>query len=185
MRHEIHVQYKHVLLRPLRESDLECLRMWRNDKKYNAFLKDIGEVTPQMQMNWFKSECDDKYSYTFAIEEIQELNRLVGSVAIYDIHDDIASSGKIVVGDKEASGRKIGYYGLILAMYAGYQKLGINKYVADVHEDNKPAYINDLRMGFVITGRHPYVAGGYEAEIELTRERFWETHDFLDEIKIF
>lgn len=185
MNHNICAEFKHVRLRPLRESDLEHLREWRNNKEMSKFLRNIGEITPEMQLNWYKKECEDATSATFAIEEIDELNRIVGSVAIYDINCDIAEVGKIVVGDPEAKGKKIGYYGLLLAMYIGYNKLGIEKYLGEVHEDNMSAKTNDLRAGFIVTGKHEYVNGGYELDMILPKEHFYEVHDFLDEIKIY
>lgn len=184
MKHNIVVEYKHVRIRPLTEDDLENLRRWRNDEKMSTFLRKIGEITPEMQMNWYKKDCADVTTATFAIEEISELNRMVGSVSVYDIDGDVAEVGKIVVGDPEAKGKKIGYYGLLMAMYAGYQKLGIKNYLGEVHEDNKPAYINDMRAGFIVTGKHKFADGGYELEMHLPKEHFWDTHDFLSDFKI-
>ena len=185
MNHKISAEYKHVRLRPLKTNDLEYLRMWRNDKTKSEFLRPIDEITPQMQKNWYDKECMDYTSATFAIEEIDELHRIVGSVAVYDINGTEAEVGKIVVGDPAAKGKKIGYYALIMAMYIGYEKLGITKYLGEVHEDNMPAKINDLRAGFIVTGKHPFVSGGFELEMELPKEHFLEVHNFLKEIKIY
>lgn len=185
MNHNICAEFKHVRLRPLRESDLEHLREWRNNKEISKFLRNIGEIKPEMQLNWYKKECEDATSATFAIEEIDELNRLVGSVAIYDINGDSAEVGKIVVGDPEAKGKKIGYYALIIAMYIGCNKFGIENYFLEVHEDNMPAKTNYLRTGFVVTGKHEYATGGYELEMMLAKKHFYELHDFLDGIKIY
>lgn len=177
-------EYKHVRIRPLEKKDIEFLRVWRNDKSISTFLRPIGEITPEMQEKWYEGYLKDPDIIQFAIEETSELHRMVGSVALYDFNGSEAEVGKIVVGDPEAKGKKIGYYGLILAMHVGYQKLGISKYIGDVHEDNASAKINDLRAGFVIKGKHPFVTGGYELEIEVTKEHFEETHDFLKDIKI-
>lgn len=185
MRHKFCAEYKHVRIRPLRESDLEYLRTWRNNKDMSKFLRPMDEITPEMQKNWYIKECSDDTSATFAIEEIDELNRIVGSVAIYDINKNEAEIGKIVVGDPMAKGKKIGYYGLLLAMYVGYMKLGIETYLGEVHEDNMSAKTNDLRAGFIVTGKHPFATGGYELEMNLPKEHFWEVHDFLNEISLY
>lgn len=185
MKHNICAEYKHVRIRPLREGDLEYLRKWRNNKEMSTFLRPIGEITSEMQKQWFERECDDQTSATFAIEEIDELNRIVGSVAVYDINGTEAEVGKIVVGDPDAKGKKIGYYGLLLAMYVGYEKLGIEKFLGEVHEDNMSAKTNDLRAGFIVTGKHPFVNGGYELEMNLPKQHFFDTHDFLDDVKIY
>lgn len=184
MNHNICVKYKHVRIRPLREEDLENLRKWRNDKKIGEFLRKIDEITPEMQENWYLNDCKDETVATFAIEEVESLNRVVGSVSIYDINGDTAEIGKIVVGDEEAKGKKIGYYALLLAMYAGYEKLGINQYLGEVSEENKPAYINDMRAGFIITGKHDCEDGGSELEMILPKQHFFEVHDFLNDFEM-
>jgi len=183
MIHNITVEYKHVRIRPLREEDLESLRKWRNTSELNEFLRKIGNITSDMQKKWWEQDCRDDSVATFAIEEIKELNRLVGSVSVYSINGEVAEVGKIVVGDPEAKEKKIGYYGLLMAMFAGYEKLGISEFRGEVHEENKPAYINDMRAGFIVTGKHWYSEGGYELEMILPRDHFFQTHDVLDEFK--
>ena len=185
MKHNICAEYKHVRIRPLREEDLENLRMWRNNKDMSQFLRPIDEITPEMQKEWFVKECGDISSATFAIEEIDSLKRMVGSVAIYDIKGDKAEVGKIVVGDPEAKGKKIGYYGLLLAMYVGYEKFKIEEFLGEVHEDNMSAKTNDLKAGFIVTGKHPFINGGNELEMHLPKQHFFETHDFLEDVKVY
>ncbi len=185
MKHNCCAEYRHVRIRPLHETDIELLRQWRNNAALSEFLNPIGEITPEMQKKWYKEYLEDQSIATFAIEEIQDLNRVVGSVAVYGFRGDEAEVGKIVVGDPEAKGKKIGYYGLLLAMYVGYQKMGVNTYLGDVHEDNMSAKTNDLRAGFIVTGKHPFVKGGYELEMVLPKKHFEEVHDFLDEIRLY
>lgn len=185
MIHNICAQYKHVRIRPLKEGDLENLRKWRNDKEMSRFLRKIDKITPEMQKNWWLKDCKDSTVVTFAIEEICELNRMVGSVSVYNINENEAEVGKIVVGDTEAKGKKIGYYALLMAMYVGYQKLGITKFLGEVHEDNKAAYINDMKAGFLVTGRHLFESGGYELEMNLPKKHFFEVHNFLDDFKLY
>lgn len=185
MKHTHCAEYRHVRIRPLHETDIELLRQWRNDASLSEFLNPMGEITPEMQKKWYESYLNDQSIATFAIEEIQDLHRVVGSVALYGFRGDQAEVGKIVVGDPEAKGKKIGYYGLLLAMYVGYQEMGVNTYLGDVHEDNMSAKTNDLRAGFIVTGKHPFVKGGYELEMVLPKAHFEEVHDFLGEIRLY
>lgn len=185
MRHNFGAQFRHVRIRPLAKKDIELLRKWRNDKKISSYLAPIPEITEKMQLSWYYKYLEDSQNMTFAIEEINELNRVVGSVALYDFKENTAEVGKIVVGDPDAAGKKIGYYALLLAMYIGYQKMGIETFLGEVHEDNMSAKTNDLRAGFIVRGKRPFVKGGYELVMDLPKEHFWEVHDFLDEIEIF
>lgn len=184
MRFDYFAEYKHVRIRPLEERDIEKIRIWRNDSDNTDFLRDIGEITPEMQLNWYKKDIEDDTSCTFAIEEISELNRIVGSVAIYEIHGNRAEIGKILIGDKDAKGKKIGFIALILAMHVAFEKMGIENLYGDVHENNMSAKTNDLRAGFIITGQHPFYKGGIEYEMILPKNHFYETHDFTDEFSI-
>ena len=185
MNHPYCAEYKHVRIRPLHETDIELLRMWRNDTHMSEFLRPISTITSEMQKKWFEDYLTDNSIVTFAIEEIQDLHRVVGSVAIYNFSGNKAEVGKIVVGDPEAKGKKIGYLGLIMAMYVGYEMMGVETFLGDVHEDNMAAKTNDLRAGFIVTGKHPFVSGGYELEMVLPKDHFMATHDYLSSIRLF
>ena len=179
MRHTYTAHYQNVCIRPLEESDIEYLRNWRNDKVLSRYLSDVGYITQEAQRQWYKEYLNDSTIITFAIEEIKHLNRVVGSVALYDFKGSVAEVGKIVVGDSQAHGQKIGYYGMILAMRIGYENLNIEKYELFVHENNIAAKKNYERIGFVETGKHLFEKGGYEIEMEMSKESFLKKHDYL------
>lgn len=185
MKHKHCAEYRNVRIRPLHETDIELLRQWRNDASLSKFLNPMVEITPEMQKKWYESYLNDQSIVTFAIEEIQDLHRLVGSVALYDFDGDKAEVGKLEIGDPAARGKKISYYGILMAMYVGYQKLGINTYLSEVHEDNMAPKINTLRAGFIVTGKRPFIKGGYELEMVLPKAHFEEVHDFLDKIRLY
>lgn len=54
MEHTFHAAYQNCLIRPLRESDIECLRVWRNNTQLSRYLTPILEITPAMQLDWFR-----------------------------------------------------------------------------------------------------------------------------------
>lgn len=85
---------------------MEKLRTWRNDPLLNGFLCKIDKISIRDQVKWWENNCIDDTVATFAIDEVGSLNRLVGSVAVYDIKGDTAEVGKILVGDPEAKGKK-------------------------------------------------------------------------------
>lgn len=185
MNHKYCAEYKHVRLRPLGVEDIELLRQWRNDATYSKFLRPVGTITAQMQRAWFDKYLTDDSNITFAIEEIRNLNRVVGSVSLYDFKGTTAEVGKIVVGDPEAKGKKIGFYALLLAMHFGFQRLGVETFLGEVHEENVSAKTIDMRLGFTVIGKHPFINGGYELDMVLPKAHFNKTHHFLDEIKVY
>ena len=185
MKHTYCAEYKNVRIRPLRHGDIEKLREWRNNASISRFLAPMNEITTEMQNKWFYNYLSDMDQFIFAIEETETLHRVVGSVAIYGFNGTSAEVGKIVVGDPEAKGRKIGSIALLLAIEVGFEKMGIDTYIGDVHDENIPAKTNDLKAGFIVTGRHEFISGGIELEIKLSRERFEEINPFTKEFILY
>ena len=109
---------------------------------------------------------------------------MVGSVSLYDFNGDVAEIGKIRVGDPEAGGRGIGRYSLVIAMHIGFEKLGLKKIIASVHQENVAAHKNDMKIGFRIVGTHPSVVGGIEDEIEMDAARLAEVNTYDPNIQL-
>lgn len=184
MHHNYSASYGNILLRPLEAGDIENLRVWRNNTYQTRFLRPVGHITPEMQQQWYEKYLTNENEITFAIVETKDLNRLVGSVALYDFKGDVAEIGKIQVGDPEAGGRGIGRVSLVMAMRIGFQKMGLKKIVASVHQENTPSYKNFMKIGSRIVGNHPSVVGGLEDEIEIDEARLYEVNPYATEIAL-
>lgn len=184
MKHTYSAIYQDVCIRPLEKRDIEKLRIWRNDSYKTRFLRQIGEITPKMQEKWYEDYLEDNNIIIFAIEELYDLKRMVGSLALYDFKGNIAEIGKIQIGDTEANGRGIGRKSMVMAMWIGFECLGLKNIVGFVHRDNIAAHSNDMKIGFHITGFHEAAVGGYEDEIEINRQRLMEVNPYVREIQI-
>ena len=101
MEHGYTALYEDVRLRPLEESDIEALRIWRNDAKSNRFLRDVGYITQEMQRQWFEQYKNNENELIFAIDDM-DLNCMVGSISLYDICRErhLASIGRIQIGEE-------------------------------------------------------------------------------------
>lgn len=185
MKHNYCGEFDNVCLKPLSIEDIEMLRIWRNNKEQTKFLRQIGDITPEMQLNWYNSYIKNDQDVVFGIHETKELNRLVGSLSIYDIKDGRAEIGKIQIGDQEAHGKGIGRTSLVIAMKIGFELLGLDEIYASVHQDNVAARTNDLRIGFKIVGNHPSCVGGLEDELIIHKEELYECNKNVDLIKIY
>lgn len=183
MKHNFGAVYADVKLRPLEENDIEKLRIWRNDASKTKFLRNIGEITPEMQKKWYEAYLKNKDEIVFAIEETAELNRMIGSVALYNFDGKTAEIGKIQIGDVEAHGRGIGRKSFVMAMWIGFQLLGIEKFVASVHQENIAAYSNYMKIGFQVTGKHPAHIEGFEDEIEIDEDVLKKINTYVEQIK--
>ena len=49
MNHNISYQYENIKLQPIKRNDIEYLRKWRNEKKNNMYLRQIGHITSYEQ----------------------------------------------------------------------------------------------------------------------------------------
>ena len=149
MEHNYSTKYKNIVLRPLEKRDIEKLRIWRNDKKNTKFLRQIPYITEESQNKWFENYLENEDEICFAIEECQELNRLVGSLSLYNFNGNVAEFGKILIGDIEAHGRKIGYNATKTVLKIAFDVLKLKKVILEVYEDNLAAKKIYEKAGFV------------------------------------
>lgn len=149
MDHNYIEQYENVKVRPLLVEDIEQLRIWRNDTEKTKFLRKLDYITPEMQLQWYKNYLNNPNEIVFAIEEIGTLNRMVGSVALYDIKNGQAEIGKIQIGDDEAHGKGVGRKALKLVTEIGFDKLVLKTIIARVNKNNIPSYKNFISADFI------------------------------------
>jgi RimJ/RimL family protein N-acetyltransferase len=144
----------------------------------------VGYITEEMQRRWYESYLENENDLVFAIEETDELKRVVGSLSLYDWdkENNTVEIGRIQIGDSGAHGKGIGRKTLVMAMKIAFRKLGITKIVASVHPNNIQAYKNDMAIGFQVVGETTSVVGGNELLLEMTEEDARNTNAYYDEI---
>lgn len=184
MQHSFCASYNNVMVRQIQEKDLEFLRIWRNDSSNSRYLNPIPYITQEMQQKWYKDYLNDDTILTFGIVETELFNRLVGSVSIYDFSGGESNCGKTMIGDAEARGHGLGFWGEVIALHIGFQKLGIKKYITDVHEDNAASQKMTARLGFQKIGNHSFVNGGFQDDFEMSYERFYSVHPYLLDVSV-
>ena len=183
MKHSYGAGYQNILIRPLEENDIEKLRVWRNDDSQTKYLRKIDTITPEMQKKWYDNYLKDQNVIAFAIDETEQLKRMVGSVSLYHFNGKVAEIGRIQIGDMEARGKGIGGKSFVLAMQIGFRQLGLEKITASVHRENAAAYKSYMKIGFCVTGSHPAPMGGIEDEIEINETMLAKANCYTDEIK--
>jgi len=184
MKHNHKITYADITLRPIAEQDLELLRTWRNDSQATTYLAKIPHITTEMQRQWFAKDQADSTAYTFAIV-LTDTDELIGSVAVYNIADKQAEYGRIFIGNMKHRGRGLGFKALASILFFAFERLGVEKIVAHVYENNERAVSNNLVQGFVIVGKQ-FVddATGYDLDIELSKADFLSKFDFATAINI-
>jgi len=178
------VEFENLELRPLVRNDIQKLREWRNDKASTRFLRPIGYITQEMQKRWYENYLNDSNIITFAIQEKEKLNCLVGSCSLYDFKEGVAEFGKIQVGDERAHGCGIGRKATVMILKVAFEELNIQKIVAEVHQQNIAAQKSYSLAGFKKIGCKESCVGGYEDIIEIDRDTLIAFNSFYNNIKI-
>lgn len=184
MKHYYYANYNGIILRPLWKCDLEDLRRWRNDKELSKFLTPIQELTTETQIRWYEDYLENEDILFFAVVDHTE-GKTIGSVALYGFHDKTCEVGKIVIGDASERGKGIGYYSLLMVMCIGIQYLEIDLFKLKVCEDNCAAYSMYKKAGFEEIARHPFIRGGIEIEMRISKENFERQNHILNDIYIY
>jgi len=159
----MNINYENITLTSISESDLELLRTWRNDKQLCKYLRDIGYISKQDQYNWYLKQKEDKDVITLAIHETKELNRLVGSISLYDIKpNNTAEIGRILIGNPNTHNKGIGKNAMKALIDYGFKTYNLKQITLVVHQDNKPAYSIYKSLGFIKIGERKSHIDGYE-----------------------
>jgi len=184
MKHEITIAYSDILLRPVQENDLELLRTWRNDSLISKYLIKTDYITREKQLEWFKRINADDDCYMFAIEETSILNRVIGSLSLYNFRKDCVEYGRLMIGDDEAHGKGLGFRAVSSLIYFAFEELKNAAVECIIHKENIACLKANYKVGFTVRGELPLPEGGNELLLKVERDGFYKKHDFLDSITI-
>lgn len=154
MEHNYNNQCENVVIRPLGAGDLEYLRVWRNDSANTKYLRKIPYITYEMQKNWFNNYLRDETVMVFAIEEVEHVCGLVGSMALYNFEAKQAEFGRLLIGDNNAHGLRVGLNALKALKKIAQNDLNLQKIYLHVYKDNLPALKVYKEAGFSITSQY-------------------------------
>ena len=171
MDHTYELLYKNVYICPLKRENIEKLRNWRNDASNTKYLRKIPYITKQMQSEWFETYLSNKNEIVFEIHEKNDLNRMVGSLSLYNFRDNSVEFGKILIGDKEAHGKRVGQNALIASLIVAFKSLNVSMIHLDVFPDNIPAKCIYERVGFSVIGERAN-NGMNELYMEISKKDF-------------
>lgn len=172
MIHKFNREWGKVKIKSLEKGDIENLRILRN-KQRNWFIYS-EEITNEDQIKWFESYKINKNDYMFSIHPINEQDRFIGAVALYEINEEskTAEFGRLLI-DKEAVKKKgLGYDATMCACSIGFEQLGLNKILLEVFEENISAIKTYQKAGFDFTNSQELGNGKSIVHMELTIEKF-------------
>lgn len=171
MKHEYGLKFQNVELKPLQYEDIELLRTWRNDSKNSRYLRKIPYITHEQEKRWFLSYLENQDELIFGIYETKNLNRLVGSVSLYNFQDGECELGKILIGDSLAHGHHIGLLAVRATLNIAFRQLLMKRVYLHVYRDNIAALRIYQQIGFSVFAAH-IREKMVEYSMEISRERF-------------
>ncbi len=151
-----------VTLERLKHEHLEMVRGWRNDKKIAKFMFHQGEITPEMQKEWFDS-INNLSNFFFIIHYHNKPVGLINMSAIdWDKHE--AFSGLFIYED-DYWGTDVPVRASLALLDVFFLLAGIKKVYAKVRGNNKVAHRYNSSLGFLRTKKIE-LGLGYEYELE-------------------
>jgi diamine N-acetyltransferase len=151
--HDYIIKGKNVVLRPLKESDIEMIRIWRNQEHIRESFLNNSIITEDQQKVWYKSYVNNMNDFMFIIEE-KNNNRLtpIGTIALYnlDLNHKSAEFGRLLIGESKGTGKGYGQEATKLLCKFGFLELGLNKIYLKVFQKNLRALNIYLSCGFKV-----------------------------------
>ena len=107
-------------------------------------------IISKMQKEWFENYLLNPDELAFSISEIKKLHRVVGSLSLYQFAASECFFGKILIGDSDAHGRKVGFHATKAAVEIAFSQLNIKQVYLNVYKNNLPALHIYKAVGFEI-----------------------------------
>lgn len=153
-----------LTIREIQEADLELIRKWRNNDREWFHNKDI--ITPEMQAGWYKRYLADDSDMLF----MAEMDGVpIGIYGLINIRTKTAEAGRLIIGDKRYTGKKLGVDIIRLIWKYAFEELGVDEIYTDILANNKAIVISTARAGYTIVGfKKPDII-----YLNITREDFY------------
>lgn len=149
-KNSVEIELNGLTIRSLEESDIEKLRVLRNDNR--RFFLDDSPITPEMQLAWYENYKKRATDYMFVVEQ----DETIGFFALYDFDEATKSYefGRFLI-EETASGKGSGTTALLTAMALCFSFLGAASARLEVLRDNERAAHVYEKIGFKETDTDP------------------------------
>lgn len=158
-----------VILRPITQSDLETLRIWRNNPEVSEHMLSQALISKEQQLAWYKKVVRDPSQLHFIIsyrdQDIGSLNiksRLVGET----LEKATVIEPGLYIADPRYRGNIVAFSPTLLINDFCFETLGCNKLVAVVKSTNLAALKYNQKLGYKVVNQGDLI------EIELNFEDY-------------
>ena len=134
-----------IILRRLRIEDIELVRQWRNSRQISRFMEFREQITPEMQLEWFRS-VDNFENFYYIIEYQGENIGLINSSKID--WSDVSSEGGIFLWDEKYYETFVPVWASLCILETSYFILGASKSTIKTLKDNERAKKLNVHLGY-------------------------------------
>ena len=149
MRHNIHLESERLRLMPLDKSQIETIRVWRNQENISCWFCNQQVISAEQQQEWYQAYLKEDGNYIFIIQE-KGSGKDIGMLSLYNFSEDKkeAEFGRFLIGEASARGQHYGREALnMICEYAGVS-MKLTRLVLEVFQDNQVAYRLYKECGF-------------------------------------
>jgi len=145
-----------VTLQRLQHEQIELIRQWRNDQKISRFMFYKGEITKDMQSEWFDS-IDNEQNFFFLIYLKNEPVGLI-NISSIDWENKTAYTGLFIYDDKFLA-TDVPVMASLAMLDVFFLLFDIQSVYAKVKGNNKAAHNYNSSLGFSRTKKIEYGLG--------------------------
>ncbi|UHA72559.1 GNAT family N-acetyltransferase [Paenibacillus sp. 481] len=151
MNHNYYIFSKRLLLRPLRMSDLEWVRQWRNQAHIRSLFQDSRPIEAHEQLLWYERYEQQPDDMMFLVTCRKDYTPL-GTAAIYhvDLNVGTAELGRIQIGPADVIGQ--GYGTEIVQAMLSFAWNVLHLYAVELYvkNDNEQAIRTSIACRFTL-----------------------------------
>ncbi|PEF69083.1 GNAT family N-acetyltransferase [Bacillus cereus] len=146
------MQEANLLIRKITESDIELIRTWRNQDHIRKYFISNNYIDENQQQEWFKKYLYKDDDIMFMIEETLDFQRVIGTVALYNINKKKKSIefGRLMIGYLPSLGKGFGKRATILASKYAFEILNMSEIYLNVLPHNIRAIQIYESIGFTM-----------------------------------
>lgn len=141
------INFDDVYIRELNASDIEILRLVRNQSKNRTCFIYNKEISYEQQCTWYESYCNNDTDYMYSVIR-KEDETPVGFGALYNLTGDTAEFGRLLVHKDVYKKSGLGTYILTSLIAIARDRFHLQKLTLEVFLDNISAIKIYLNCGF-------------------------------------
>lgn len=140
-------QLKAVLIRPLKEEDLDFVVRWNNDAEVEQFMDGPQPQTLEECRQWYVQCRNSRNHRLFAIETIE--GKLLGEMELVHISwRQREAELRICIGEKEYWNQRYGQSAIRSLLSIAFDRLNLERVYLRVYQANERAISCYRRVGF-------------------------------------